>query len=76
MAVAIVGHSLLLIRKDGVGFVDFFEALFGVRGLVYIRMIFTGQAPKGRFDLRIRSPAGDAEDIIVVAFRSHSRSLK
>lgn len=37
-----------------VGFVDFLEALLGVRGLVAVRVQLAGQLPVGNLDLSCR----------------------
>jgi hypothetical protein len=66
---AVVGGALVGIRQDGVGFAALFELLFrvGIIG-VTVRVKLQRQFAVGAFDLLIAGPAGNPEDLVVIAF--------
>ena len=47
MSKAVIGGALFLVREHGVGFVDLFEALFGVRSFIHVRMVLACQLTEG-----------------------------
>jgi hypothetical protein len=75
VAIHVIDPSLLLIGEDGVGLVDLFEFLLGVRRLVDIRVILAGQPSIGLLDLLQRGVAWDAEDLVVVLPESRHGAL-
>jgi len=48
VAIAIVSGALFLFREDAIGFVDLFEALFGIRLFIDVRVILARQFTKCR----------------------------
>jgi hypothetical protein len=68
LPVPVIVVALPRIAQDGVGFVDFLEALRGVRIIAAdIGVGFARQTAVGRFDFILRRAALDAKDLIEVA---------
>ena len=67
LAEPIVGPALLGITKHLIGFVDLFELLVRLVGLIAVRVIVQGQLPEGFADIVRRCRAGDAQDFVIVA---------
>ena len=71
VAEPIVRRPPVRIGQDFVGFVDLFEALFGVVFRVDIGVVFAGKGAVGPLDLIGGRSARHAENLVVVAFFGH-----
>ena len=78
MAEAVVTRALVAVGEHRVGLGRFLEAVFrrGVAG-VSIRMVLLRELPVGGLDRLVVRVAGDAQDVVVVAFgcRRHMRII-
>ena len=69
MAETIIGGSLVGIRQNAVSFAALFEPLFGIGIIrVTVGMKLQRQLAVGALDLLLGGPAGNPEDLIVIAF--------
>ncbi len=72
MAVAVVGGAFVGIAERFVGFAEFLElVLGGVVARVFVRVEFHREFAVGLFDLIGAGVAGDAENLVIVAFFRH-----
>src|SRR5690606_8479587 len=62
----VVGRTLLGVAQHLVRFAELFEALFGIRLLADVRMVFAGEAAVRALDLLLRRVSLDAHDLVVV----------
>src|SRR5690606_18970194 len=62
----VVRGALLGIAQDLVGFAQLLEALFGVRLLADVRMVFASETAVRALDLVLRRVPVDAHDLVVV----------
>ena len=69
MAETIISSSFVGIRQDGVGFAALLELLFRVRIIrIAIRVKLHCQLAVSALDLLLAGPAGNPEDLVVIAF--------
>ncbi len=66
LAQLIVGGALIRIGQHSVGFVDLLHALFGVRFLRDVRVVFAGQFAEGFLDVGSRGIPRHAENAVIV----------
>ena len=62
----VVLRALVRIAEHVVGFVELFELVLGIGGLVHIRMQLARLAAKRLLDIRLRGITGDAENFVQV----------
>jgi hypothetical protein len=69
VAEAVVGASLVGVRQNGIGFTALLELFLsvGVIGIA-VRVKLQGQFAVGALDLLLTRPAGNPEDLVVIAF--------
>ena len=62
----VVLRALVRIAEYVVGFVELFELVLGIGGLVHVRVQLTRLATKRLLDIRLRGITGDAENFVQV----------
>ena len=69
MTEAVVARALLAVGKNGVGLAAFLEALFRLRiAGVAIGVVLQRQLAIGALELLVAGRAGDAQNLVIVAF--------
>jgi hypothetical protein len=63
--------ALFWVAEHLVGFVYFFETLIGIRVITNVRMILSGQSPKGSPDLFLIGVPGNRQNFIIISSSSH-----
>ena len=62
----VVLRALVRVAENVVSFVELFELVLGIGGLVHVRVQFTRLATKRLLDIRLRGITGDAENFVQV----------